>query len=389
MLAERISWSASPYWNICLLAFAWALTLSTSTLLTTVGPLSATELGASKSLAAFTVGVFLIGAALSSVPSGWIFRRYGRFVGFVIGCCCQLIGSTLGTLAMYTGEIFWLYLGCLSVGLAQGLGQFYRFSAVEITPLAFKSRAITYVLSGGVIAAFVGPTVANYTIDLVSKDYIGTYLVVALFGAMNFLVICLVRFPPPKSALQLQEEKSNQSTSRSVSFRDNPEANPNQTRHTWHICTQPLFILSCTIATLAHTIMVMIMSNVSVDMTHHGYSFHNASLTLELHFVAMFGPGFFTGKLIQKHGSFVVALVGGLIFAGSCVVLAIGTELWNYIVGMILVGIGWNFSFSAGTVMLTSSYRVSTSNILYACSSPITLFFFFVAGRSNQCAGSE
>lgn len=360
MLAERISWSSHPFWNICLLAFAWALTLSTSTLLTTVGPLSATSLGASKSLAAFTVGVFLIGAALSSVPSGWIFRRFGRFTGFAIGCLCQLIGSVLGSLAMLTGEIFWLYLGCLSVGLAQGLGQFYRFSAVEITPLEFKSRAITYVLSGGVIAAFVGPTVANYTISLVSKDYIGTYLVVALFAVANFVVICLVRFPAIKSAQQIQEEKSNESSSNTtrISFRDDPSPDPNQPRSTWLICTQPLFILSCTIATLAHTIMVMIMSNVSVDMVHHGYSFHNASLTLELHFVAMFGPGFFTGKLIQKHGSFFVALIGGLIFAGSSVVLAIGTELWNYIVGMILVGIAWNFSFSAGTVMLTSSYKV-------------------------------
>lgn len=349
MIAEKISWSSSPYWNICLLAFAWALTLSTSTLLTTVGPLSATSLGASKSLAAFTVGVFLIGAALSSVPSGWIFRRYGRFGGFALGCLCQVIGSALGTLAMFTDEIFWLYLGCLSIGLAQGLGQFYRFSAVEITPVDFKSRAITYVLSGGVIAAFVGPTVANFTVNLVSKDYVGTYLVVALFAGLNLLVICLVRFPPAKG----RDEKQSPSSSRSISFREAPE-----TRSTWTICSQPLFVISCTIATLAHTIMVMIMSNVSVDMNHNGYSFSNSSLTLELHFVAMFGPGFFTGKLIQKHGSFVVALIGGLIFAGSSVVLAIGTELWNYIVGMILVGIAWNFSFSAGTVMLTSSYRV-------------------------------
>lgn len=142
------TWHESPYWNIVLLALAWALTLSTSTLLTTVGPLSAKELDQSNSLAAFTIGVFLIGAAVSSVPSGWLFRNYGRFWGFSLGCFFQLVGSMLGALAILTEQAAWLYLGCFAIGLAQGLGQFYRFSAVEVTPPRLKSRAVTYVLSG-------------------------------------------------------------------------------------------------------------------------------------------------------------------------------------------------------------------------------------------------
>lgn len=340
----------SPFWNIILLAIAWALTLSTSTLLTTVGPLSATKLGASKSLAAFTVGMFLIGAALSSVPSGWIFRKYGRFVGFAIGCFCQLVGSMFGTLAMYSSELIWLYLGCLSIGLAQGLGQFYRFSAVEIAPAEFKSSAVTYVLSGGVIAAFLGPTAADYTIDLIDKDYVGSYMIVAVFALLNLVVIYLVSFPPLPGT---QNFDSKASSSSNITFKTV------EVRSTREIIAQPLFILSCTIATLAHTIMIMLMSNVTVDMNDHGYSFRVCSLVLELHFVAMFSPGFFTGKLITLYGSFIVAIIGGFLFSGSAVILAIGTAEWNYIVGMILVGIAWNLSFSAGTVMLTSCYKVS------------------------------
>lgn len=374
--ADKFSVTSSPFWNISLLAIAWALTLSTSTLLTTVGPLSATYLGASKSLAAFTVGTFLIGAAVSSVPSGWLFRKYGRFGGFLMGCFCQFTGSAFGVLSMYTKELFWLYLGCLSIGLAQGLGQFYRFSAVEITPAEFKSRAVTYVLSGGIIAAFVGPTSANYTVHLIDKDYVGSYLMVAIFAILNCFVLCLVRFPPPKPSFEDKAVLSGSQTSSVsgtsvsgvqsnkddavINFKSPQQKPP---RSTGEIVSQPLFILSCTIATLAHTIMVMLMSNVSVEMSNHGYSFAKSSLTLELHFVAMFSPGFVTGKLIERHGSFLVALVGGLLFAGSAVLLAVGTEEWNYIVGMLLVGVAWNFSFSAGTVMLTTSYRVSITLI--------------------------
>ena len=111
----------SPYWNIFLLAIAWSLTLTTSTLLTTIGPLSAIYLGASDTLAAFTIGVFLIGAAVSSVPSGWLFRSYGRYFGFSVGCMCQIIGSGLGLVSITTESLFALYISCFFIGLGQGL----------------------------------------------------------------------------------------------------------------------------------------------------------------------------------------------------------------------------------------------------------------------------
>ena len=117
----------SPYWNIFLLAIAWSLTLTTSTLLTTIGPLSAVYLGATDTLAAFTIGVFLIGAAVSSVPSGWLFRSYGRYLGFTAGCICQIIGSGLGIVAMATGSLFSLYISCLFIGLGQGI-ECYSYS---------------------------------------------------------------------------------------------------------------------------------------------------------------------------------------------------------------------------------------------------------------------
>lgn len=125
------------------------------------------------------------------------------------------------------------------------------------------------------------------------------------------------------------------------------------------IVTQPMFIVSCTVATLAHTIMVMIMSNVSLAMDDSGYGFGKSSLTLELHFLAMFSPGFFTGSLIEKYGTFSVAFLGAVVFIASSFVLASGDDFLNYSLGMVLSGLGWNFAFSAGTVMLTSCYKVT------------------------------
>lgn len=355
----------NPFYNIFLLALAWALTLTTSTLLTTIGPLSAKELGASSSLSAFTIGVFLIGAAVSSVPSGWLFRNYGRLAGFSVGCLCQLVGSVLGSLAIATDNLALLYMGCFSIGLGQGLGQFYRFSAVEVTPDHLKSRAVTYVLSGGILAAFLGPTSANYSIDLIGEDYQGSYMLIALIAVINEITICFVKFParPNQKDTKLSiNSVNNNPIENSSSSSSSSSANRNHSvvelRTSLQIISQPLFIISCAIATLAHTIMVMIMSNVTIDMSDLGFGFSMTSLVMELHFFAMFGPGFLSGKLIEQYGTYGVALFGAVLFAGSAVVLSVSSQLWNFILGMILVGVAWNFSFSAGTVMLTSSYRV-------------------------------
>jgi MFS family permease len=372
----------SPYWNIFFLAMAWALTLTTSTLLTSVGPLTAKNLGASQSISAFTVGCFLIGAAVSSVPSGAIFRKYGRTKGFSSGCLFQLIGSVLGGLAILSNQLWLIFFGCFSIGLGQGLGQFYRFSAVEVSPEYLKSRAVTYVLSGGILAAFLGPTCATYSATLLKQDYLASFGLIAIIAILNQIVVLFVNFPPPivpkqvisaevpnalvasairedSAASNSQNDLSKSATLRMTNVVDNRESlSAHKIRSPWEIVTQPMFIVSCTVATLAHTVMVMIMSNVTLAMNDSGYSFGKGSLTLEVHFLAMFSPGFFTGSLIERYGTFGVAFLGALVFAMSSFVLAIGEEFWNYSLGMVLSGLGWNFAFSAGTVMLTCCYKV-------------------------------
>lgn len=372
-------YKSNPMWNIIFLAFAWALTLATSTLLTTVGPLSAKELGASSTMCTMTVGIFLIGAAISSVPSGYLFRKYGRYKVFTMGCTSQIIGSFLCFLAMYTSTKFLIYIGCFLVGLAQGLGQFYRFSAVEITPDNMKTRAVTYVLSGGIIAAFLGPSSATLTKNLFSAEYAGSYFISIIFGLINQFVLFMVNFPSTKSLSAQDELDDNKSDSpKVISSLEKPR------RTTFQIVSQPLFILSCTIATLAHTIMVIIMSNVTLIMEDEDFSFFYCSLVLELHFFAMFSPGFLTGKLIEKMGSFLVALLGGVLFAVSSFFLLYDDNLYNYLIGMLLVGVAWNFSFSAGTVMLTSCYEPQEATDVQAVNDFV---LFSIAGLLSVISG--
>ena len=150
-------------YNLSLLAMCWACTLSASTLLTAVGPLCAQHLGASTSTAPFAVGAFLMGAALISVPSAALFRRCGRRSGFLVGCVLAVASAGLGAAAVLLQEVALVFAACFAAGLAQGLGQFYRFAAMEVCTPSRKPFAVTLVLSGGVIAAFAGPELANET----------------------------------------------------------------------------------------------------------------------------------------------------------------------------------------------------------------------------------
>jgi uncharacterized Ntn-hydrolase superfamily protein len=295
-----------------------------------------------------------------------------------MGCAFQLVGSVLGGLAILGGQLWLIFFGCFSIGLGQGLGQFYRFSAVEVSPEYMKSRAVTYVLSGGILAAFLGPTCATYSATLLDQKYLASFSLIAGIAVLNQMVVLCVNFPPPVVpkhivsadvpnvlvASAVREESaaqgnSEQSAGRMVNVVDGRESMSSmRIRSAKEIVTQPMFIVACTVATLAHTIMVMMMSNVTLSMDASGYSFGKSSLTLEMHFLAMFSPGFFTGGLIQKYGTFAVAFMGAVVFAMSSFVLAVGDEFWNYSLGMVLSGLGWNFSFSAGTVMLTGCYKV-------------------------------
>lgn len=253
------------------------------------------------------------------------------------------MGSVLGAVAMHffafaspqneLYELLILYTGCFLIGLGQGLGQFYRFSAIELSPPEYKSKSVTLVLSGGIIAAFLGPSAAGASKSVLA-NYVLCYIIMAGLGVLNLITLSQVKFPPPTP---VDEHKFSVVEDR---------------RSTIQIMTQPLFILSCTVATMAHTVMVMIMSNCTLAMTAFGFSFGLETVVMEFHFFAMFFPGFFTGRVIGKTSPFSVSLLGALLFAGSAVLFDSGTEEWNFFAGMVVLGVAWNFSFSSGTVRL-------------------------------------
>jgi MFS family permease len=221
---------------------------------------------------------------------------------FLIGTVSTILGAGLCALGVNCKIHSLLFLGCFFVGLQQGLGQFFRFTAVEMFPKHIQSKSVTIILSGGIIGALAGPSIARWSIDLFNTHckYEGCFFLLGMVGVFNLVVLFNVKFP----AKSVQGYKSAAG-----------QLHPN--RPLAEVISQPKLILSVSVATIAHSVMVMLMSNCIISMEDDGFNFQAISIALQLHFLAMFVPGLFTGKLIETIGATKVALLGCLVFVLS------------------------------------------------------------------------
>jgi hypothetical protein len=234
----------------------------------------------------------------------------------------------------------------------------------------FKDKAVTYVLTGGVLAAFLGPLSGSYTQFLFPIEYVGSYLVMAVYAMCNQSILHIIEFPSAEdlAAPDAAEEKEETVDEEGCDFHQIDAKHcimqsfmEPRVRPLVKIVTQPLFVLACTTATVAHTVMVMFMAVFTIAMDNEEYRFSDISNVMLMHLLAMFLPGFVTGSLISYYGTFAVSIGGAACFALAVVALLNTASLWSYYVGMVFVGLAWNLSFSAGTVMLTSCYTVCTT----------------------------
>lgn len=349
------------FYQVCLLCACWATTLTASTLLTSCGPRSAKSIGGGDSSSTFVIGVFLFGTAIISLPSSWLFEKLGRKRSFLLACALLVVGSGLGMLALVISSFPTLLSACFFIGLSQGLAQFYRFAALELCEdEKDKPLALSYVLSGGVVAAFAGPQLAIHTEYWLMPNtiYFGSYAMIGIVAVLNALVVMAVQFPPTPS-------KEAGVTERSLAV----------------ILSNRITLIAVASATLANSAMVMLMSPITLAMEANGYTYLMALTVLEFHFLGMFAPGFFTGHFIQSAGPYTVSYVGIFFFLSSTSVLLIGDNVWNFMVGMLLCGVGWNMCFSAASMLLSRSYfpsealRVQGINdfIIYSISGALSM----------------
>ncbi|GGB56618.1 MFS transporter [Roseibium aquae] len=345
--------------NALLLAFAQAMGGALASIVIATGPLVGyMMLSQDKSLATLPVSAMVLGTAFGTLPAGMIMRRFGRRAGFMGASLLSAVSGLVASFAVFQDSFVLFVLACWAGGFAGAFVQQYRFAAADTATDAFKPKAISWVLAGGVLAGVVGPQTVIFTKDLFDPImFAGTYLAQAGLSLLAFFVVSFLRIPrPPK-----QTAKSGG-------------------RPMGEIMKQPRFLVAVACGICSYALMSLVMTATPLAMIGCGFSENQAALGIQWHVIAMFGPSFFTGNLIARFGKETIVSVGLLLLAGCSAVALMGIELAHFWTALVLLGLGWNFGFIGATAMLTDTYRPEERNMVQATND--FLVFGFVAAAS-------
>lgn len=286
-------------------------------------------------LATIPVSAYILGTAAASVPAALSMRRLGRRVGFIIGVGLGAVGAAIIGAAI-VAQLFWLFTaGMTLLGTAGAFGQQYRFAAADAAEPAFKPKAISWVLAGGVVTGVLGPQIAIHAQLLTpGAPYAGPFFVLIGLFALAALVLSRLVVPAPP-----------------------PIVAGNVGRPLREIVLKPKFMIALLSAIGSYALMSLVMTATPLAMVEHHHSHADAQVAIQWHVIAMFGPSFFTGALIARFGKSTMAVVGLVLIAVSATIALLGDSLVHFSAALILLGAGWNFGFIASTAMVAELYR--------------------------------
>jgi MFS family permease len=339
------SLSAAMRRNLFLLACCQAVGQSGNTMMFAATALSVATFFPQRELATLPVTLQHVGVMLAVFPAGLLMQRMGRRFGFRVGSVFGMAGSATVGLGLWHGSLATMCLGGLLLGYAVASLQMYRFAAVELVPLAWRARAISWVTTGGVVAGILGPSLVRWSHDQWALLYLATYAVMVGVHVVVFIIMGFIRFPP------MQEAPPAAAATPAA-----PLAPPRRLRT---IAAQPRFIVAVTTAMIAFGTMSFLMSASPLAIVACGLPHTEAHWVIFLHVMGMFVPSFFTGNLITRYGLERVMAAGIVLLLLGVAADLQGLSAWNFRIGMMLNGVGWNFLFIGATTMVTECYRAN------------------------------
>ena len=330
--------------NALVLAVTQALAGGNATVLVATAGIVGTMLAPDKSLATLPISIYVLGMWMGTLPIGALARRLGRRNALQIGTICGVLTGLICCLAVLQGSFLLFNVGAVFSGLYASAHQSYRFAAADTASEAFRPKAISWVLVGGVVAAVVGAQLVIATQDLwppylFAATYIGqSALALISAGVLMFLN---VPKPPPRSAV-------------------------GHGRPLGEIVKQPRFVVAVACGVAAYSTMNLLMTSAPLAMVMCNHSVTDATLGLQWHVLGMYAPSFVTGALISRFGLERITGAGLALIIVAAVIGIAGISLWHFWIGLALLGVGWNFAFIGATTMVTHCHRPNERNKVQA-----------------------
>ncbi|MDD5324372.1 MAG: MFS transporter [Polaromonas sp.] len=320
--------------NLWLLAICQGLFLTNNVTFIAINGLVGLNLAPLGWMATLPVMGYVVGGALSTGLVAHTQRRFGRNTSFQLGLVVAFASALLCGYAASHHNFWLLVTATVIAGYYNANAQLYRFAAAELALPAFREKAVSLVMAGGLLGAVVGPNLAAGTRGLTDVPFVGAYLALAGVALLAMALLAFVRFPPPPA--------------RQTAGGGRPMS---------EIMRQPAFIVAATAGALGYGVMNLLMAATPIAMQICSLPFSDVALVLEWHVIGMFAPGFFTGHLIKRFGTLPI-MAAGLVLNALCVAIALsGVDFKQFLAALLLLGLGWNFLFTGATTLALTAYR--------------------------------
>lgn len=320
--------------NIIRLATAQALAGANAVVFFATGAIVGSEIAPDTRLATLPITVFVLGMAACILPLGALARKHGRKAAFITGTGTGILTGLTAALAVVMSSFLLFCLAAFMGGAYAAVALSFRFAATDGVSKERRARALSLVMGGGVVAGIIGPTLVTSTMNLwPPHTFAITFIAQSVVAALSALVLLGVKSP--------ELVVTNQAGGRPLR----------------EIVRQPGFSRTVFSGAVAYMVMNFLMTAAPLSMHMHGISQQAANLGIQWHVIAMYGPGFFTGKLINRFGATRIAAVGLLITGLSIMVGLAGTEIMHYWLSLILLGLGWNFGFTGASTQIVDYHR--------------------------------
>jgi MFS family permease len=322
------------------LSVAQALAGGNNTVIAATAGIIGTMLASDKGLATLPVSVMVIGIWFGTLPLGYLARNYGRRFALQTGSVVGMLAGLVSCAAVLMGSFELFLVGTFGCGFYSAAHQSYRFAVCDTASDAYKPKAISLVLAGGVMAGFIGSGTVIVTKDMWAPHlFAATFVAQSALAGLAGLVLTQLKSPPPIP-------------------RDEREAG----RPLSVIARDPLFVVAVACGVVSYVVMNLLMTSAPIAMVGCGHSVTVSTLGIQWHVLGMYAPSFITGHLIVRFGVFRVISAGLALLLLSAVVGAGGLTVAHFWISLTLVGVGWNFAFIGATTLVTLCHRPEERN---------------------------
>ena len=324
--------------NLFILILSQVFGFTAATVTVFISGIIGSDLSSLKTLSTLPPSIYVVGTAAATIFAAKIMSIIGRRLGFIFASVAGSISCLIGAYAIIIESFFIFCFAKFILGATMAFTHQYRFAAAESVEKEKAPKAISSLLLAGIVAAFLGIGLANYTKNFVSDYlYVGSYLTLAVLTLIPSFLLFFFK------------------DIREISFVSNKE---NNSRNYSEFFSDPKFLQAITSAAFAYAVMSFLMTATPISMhIVHQLSLEKTGIVLQFHVLAMFLPSLVTGNLIKKFGYSNMMYLGVLFYFFTILLSFFQPSFLNYFISLIFLGIGWNFLFISGTSLLVTTYK--------------------------------